>query len=605
LSCAGTRSHLRSLVLRHPLTLANFCSSLCRLSPLLEVELLPPFDHCRLIILRHSFLSLHCCAEMEGSTDDALHSSQPHHATITVESPETFIHNDHGVIIESSVVAVEEYEISPLGITHFGHSILPDDTEEAAINVAEVDPIHQKTTPDAIDDECIPATIANSEDVKYNSSKFEKRPCESEIEQSPILKCDEAETDHDLDALAEIVPGLFSAMKMTSRNNGEASEQAVDEELWRVGATQSAAAYSDNQGWDDLPKDANAQKVIQSKRVDDDSDSKEESLGNPNNNTCPNIQAAADSEKHEDGALSLTSSSSSTFSGHAKPSKSKRDFAEELSKDSESSQDDLENKKSSSKVVLPPSSTSIGHPELLDSKAAAELYPKKRESTSKSKSGKKVEETRHDSQWDKTPPKPPQPQAMLPMYLPYFKPATGCTNASDFIVRCFVARLRSGISVIKHGRSRWCKSVTRILHIHPDGRSLSWKPPLGEPTSSKNPPKLDLLECKEVRHAWSPDPLQPLFTGTAILRQKCEAANAHKSFALIFPKRTVDVTAITADQCKVLMEGFSALCFRLQVANMAGQMLGFSETMEHVYDRNMERKPGGSDLALSRSSGGL
>jgi len=61
-----------------------------------------------------------------------------------------------------------------------------------------------------------------------------------------------------------------------------------------------------------------------------------------------------------------------------------------------------------------------------------------------------------------------------------------------------------------------------------------------------------------------------MFTGTPILRQKCEAANAHKSFALIFPKRTVDITAVTADQCKVLMEGFSALCFRLQVAqNMA------------------------------------
>ncbi len=62
-----------------------------------------------------------------------------------------------------------------------------------------------------------------------------------------------------------------------------------------------------------------------------------------------------------------------------------------------------------------------------------------------------------------------------------------------------------------------------------------------------------------------------MFTGTPILRQKCEAANAHKSFALIFPKRTVDITAVTADQCKVLMEGFSALCFRLQVAqNVAG-----------------------------------
>ena len=54
-----------------------------------------------------------------------------------------------------------------------------------------------------------------------------------------------------------------------------------------------------------------------------------------------------------------------------------------------------------------------------------------------------------------------------------------------------------------------------------------------------------------------------MFTGTPILHQKCEAANAHKSFALVFPRRTVDITAVTADQCKVLMEGFSALCFRL------------------------------------------
>jgi hypothetical protein len=162
-------------------------------------------------------------------------------------------------------------------------------------------------------------------------------------------------------------------------------------------------------------------------------------------------------------------------------------------------------------------------------------------------------------------------EVRMPMYLPTFKPATGCTNASDFIVRCFVARLRSGITVVKHGRSRWCKSRLRILHIHADGRSLSWKPAQGEPTSSKRPPKLDLTTCLEVRHAWSPDPQNPMYTGTPILRQKCEAANAHKSFALIFPKRTVDITSVTADQCKVLMEGFSALCFRLQVANLAGQ----------------------------------
>lgn len=162
-------------------------------------------------------------------------------------------------------------------------------------------------------------------------------------------------------------------------------------------------------------------------------------------------------------------------------------------------------------------------------------------------------------------------EVRMPMYLPTFKPATGCTNASDFVVRCFVARLRSGITVVKHGRSRWCKSRLRVLHIHPDGRSLSWKPAMGEPHSPKRPPKLDLTTCEEVRHAWSPDPQNPMYTGTPILRQKCEAANAHKSFALIFPKRTVDITSVTADQCKVLMEGFSALCFRLQVANLAGK----------------------------------
>jgi hypothetical protein len=187
-----------------------------------------------------------------------------------------------------------------------------------------------------------------------------------------------------------------------------------------------------------------------------------------------------------------------------------------------------------------------------------------------------------------------------PLFLATFKPATGCTNASDFIVRCFVARLRSGITVVKHGRSRWCKSRLRILHIHPDGRSLSWKPAVGEPTSSKRPPKLDLSTCEEVRHAWSPDPLNPMFTGTSILRQKCEAANAHKSFALIFPKRTVDITAVTADQCKVLLEGFSALCFRLQVANLAGRGSKKNKT-----DNEEEAAPSTASATLTNNSATL
>jgi len=155
--------------------------------------------------------------------------------------------------------------------------------------------------------------------------------------------------------------------------------------------------------------------------------------------------------------------------------------------------------------------------------------------------------------------------------------STSCSSRAiddPLLASAFVARLRAGITVVKHGRSRWCKSRLRLLHVHSDGRSLSWRPAQGEPTSNKRPPKLDLSTCLEVRHAWSPDPLNPMFTGTPILRSKCEASNAFKSFALIFPRRTVDITAVTADQCKVLMEGFSALCFRLQVANMAGRTMG-------------------------------
>jgi len=86
-----------------------------------------------------------------------------------------------------------------------------------------------------------------------------------------------------------------------------------------------------------------------------------------------------------------------------------------------------------------------------------------------------------------------------------------------------------------------------------------------------------------------------MYTGTSILRQKCEAANAHKSFALIFPKRTVDITAVTADQCKVLMEGFSALCFRLQVADLAGK--GNSSATKKGGARGMPEEDGISTTA--------
>lgn len=177
-------------------------------------------------------------------------------------------------------------------------------------------------------------------------------------------------------------------------------------------------------------------------------------------------------------------------------------------------------------------------------------------------------------------------KVIMPESTDTFKPASGCKDASDFIVRCFVARLRSGMTVVKHAHSRWAKSQLRTLHVHEDGRSLTWKPALGERKSSKKKrgaPKLDLRDCTEVRHAWTLDPLNPSFTGTRVLRLKCEPENAHKSFALVFPDRTVDITAMTADQCRVLMEGFSALCYRLQMVKSSGKSLTGSAE-ELLYD---------------------
>ena len=162
-----------------------------------------------------------------------------------------------------------------------------------------------------------------------------------------------------------------------------------------------------------------------------------------------------------------------------------------------------------------------------------------------------------------------------------FKPAEGCSNASDFIVRCFSARLRiSGFTVLKHNRNRWSKAKCRVIYLLPDGKTLTWKEATDEDkegTKKGDPivahanmrkerhPRIDLSTVREVRHAWSTDPNGKNKRGTAVLRSRCKDSGlAGKSFSLIFAKRTLDMTAFSNDQCKVLMEGFSALCFRLK-----------------------------------------
>ena len=186
--------------------------------------------------------------------------------------------------------------------------------------------------------------------------------------------------------------------------------------------------------------------------------------------------------------------------------------------------------------------------------------------------------------------------------VPHFKPAEGFSKASDFIVRCFSARLRSGITVLKHNRSRFSKSQYRVLYLLPDGKTLTWKPLEGEKDKGKRP-KLDLSKCVEVRHAYSPDPESKKLQGTAVLRKNCRDGMAARSLSLIFGRRrTLDITALSKDLATVLLEGFSALCFRLHLLRMeeeSGDHLSQEELNDDDWASTILGAPSTATITLS------
>lgn len=187
--------------------------------------------------------------------------------------------------------------------------------------------------------------------------------------------------------------------------------------------------------------------------------------------------------------------------------------------------------------------------------------------------------------------------------IPNFTPAEGCKNASDFIVRCFAARLRHGITVLKHNRNRWTKSQYRVLYLLPDGKSLTWKPLAGEKDKGKRP-ILDLTKCTEVRHASTKDPANRRLTGTHVLRKHAKENTTSKSLSLIFQKRTLDMSALSTDLCKVLLEGFSALCFRLQLDKQergSGEFFDCCSSVDDDFASTIYG--GGSTVSMSITNG--
>jgi hypothetical protein len=95
-----------------------------------------------------------------------------------------------------------------------------------------------------------------------------------------------------------------------------------------------------------------------------------------------------------------------------------------------------------------------------------------------------------------------------------------------------------------------------------------------------------LSKCREIRHAWTKDPDTKKKTGTSTLRAKCKEDDAARSFSLLFSKRTLDITAYSVDQCKILMEGLSALCFRIQLESLKNETKVKTEDNDSVNSQN-------------------
>lgn len=202
----------------------------------------------------------------------------------------------------------------------------------------------------------------------------------------------------------------------------------------------------------------------------------------------------------------------------------------------------------------------------------------------------------------------------LPSLLPPFQPTRNITQVTSYEVRTFVARLRSGMVVLKHPRGRYSKSSYRILHTVDNGRTLSWTS-LDPEKGSRKFPRFGIGDVREIRHAWTEDvthvtsrrlgslrhnrfsgtsiktkstsnrsstpsllptsrshtsttPPHPFTSpppyGTKILRKKCHPSESFLSFSLIYDDRTVDFTATSADQATVLLRGLNGLAFKLR-----------------------------------------
>jgi len=158
--------------------------------------------------------------------------------------------------------------------------------------------------------------------------------------------------------------------------------------------------------------------------------------------------------------------------------------------------------------------------------------------------------------------------------IPSFNKTTDTLSNEDntYLLHAFTTRLRGGFLVVKYPNFRFQRPGVRKLVSFDGGRTIhliasyvvDQEDEQQTQTQTQPPQKgrkaFKLTDVVEIRHAWTPDSSKPSLTATKTMRRSCHYLNGHKSFSFIMRGgATINVTAKTADQAKLLMLNLSIL----------------------------------------------
>jgi len=115
-------------------------------------------------------------------------------------------------------------------------------------------------------------------------------------------------------------------------------------------------------------------------------------------------------------------------------------------------------------------------------------------------------------------------------------------------------------------------TITSVSPLHAFLLSLSSPDSPNRRKKIKGVRTFRLHDVREIRHAWTVDPLKPSHISTAVMRKKANYQYSHWSFSLVFgKKKTIDLTCKSQDQTTILLYGLNLLR-RRQIHKQEGRL---------------------------------